>query len=181
MKPYDETLEVVKDSLQFGNWSGNKRYEMLKAMPAKDFEKLRNQLPYVASTVRALERDVKELWTDRNTNYEKLVANPRKHFNDLDIAILEMLHGQDESAFYYRGIKAQIGTAIVGVHPELDQMGAIRKSIKLLKRRGLVQHVLGLFGEDGTAGSGFMENERRYDTVQQILDNYQSENETLID
>lgn len=142
----------------------HERYKLVADLPDKEFEQLRNTLPHIARAMRQLERDAKEVWIDRHTNYDRLVRYPKRHFNDTDIALLEQMHGQDESAYYYRGLDGN-GASLID----------LRKSVKRLKRRGLVQHVTGLFGEDGTAGSGFMENSRRYDTIEQIITNYRLE------
>ena len=176
-KGQERTLDFIEAIL---GGQAHEIYGHVASMTPAYFNELRNNLPHVAYFVRQLERDTKAVWIERNTNYEKLVKAPRRHFNDVDIAILELLHGNDEAAYYYRGLLNHVEDELTKgrgdqISTDATKLAVIRKSVRLLKRRGLVVHALGLFGDDGTAGSGFMENERRSETVEQIINNYRAE------
>lgn len=183
MQKYEQVADFIKTLIPL---SASQQAAAVRNLDPAELESMRTHIKYVARLTRQLDRDIKAEWLDRHTDYDKYVRQAKKHFNDLDIAILELLKGNDEGAYYYRGIinhvedeaKAAAAADIARDprHEDVYVRVAVRKSVKKLKRRGLVLHALGLFNEDGeTAGSGFMANDRRLGTIEDIINTYRVE------
>lgn len=112
---------------------------------------------------------------DRRNDFEKMAKQATKRFDDLDIEILQML--DYEMAWYARGILSHVNE-----DGERYTIEDVRKSIKKLKRRGLVELVRGLVDEsDGfLAGSGWQlcyRNQKHIDKILAVFEAHENQQE----
>lgn len=163
---FDENIAAIK---AVEAEPGSNRQALL-AMSDDDFKKLKYGMRSTSYFIRQFERTLKAVNIEKRNDYSAMIKGAKKRFNKLDIAILELLLANDEGAYYKHGVKSHVDEAIVGVHPNLTQDQALDKSLKILKRRGLVEVVGGLFDEDGyTAGSGYMAVDHKRDVIEHII------------
>jgi hypothetical protein len=143
----------------------------LLAMDEKEFKSLYYGMPQMVRFMKDFGATVKAVEIERRNNYPNMIKNARKLFSDIDIDILEYL--SDELAYYTSGIVEHVGRG---------DLARTKKSLKLLKRRGLIEIVSGLFDEDGmTAGSGWMKVDHKLGEIEQILEVYRGpEQESLL-
>lgn len=167
--PYDFDADI-KRIKAVAKESGSLRKAML-ALDQKEF----NQLGWSVGSVSRLTRDMKNTFKaaaiERKNDYPKMIRNARKLFSDIDISILEYLN--DELAYYTQYLSDEAGG---------QDLAATKKSLKKLKRRGLIYLQNGLFTEDGeTAGSGWMRVDHKNSEIQQIIEVYRgTEQESLL-
>ena len=164
---FDDDIKRIK---AVGKEPGSLRKAML-ALDQKEF----NRLGWSISSVNRLARDMQNTFKaaeiERKNDYPKMVRNARKIFDDIDINILEYLN--DELANYTQYLADECGD---------QDLAATKKSLKKLKRKGLIYLQNGLFNEDGeTAGSGWMRVDHKNSEIQQIIDVYRvTEQESLL-
>lgn len=179
---FEQAEQLILELISMDQYKREKR---VKELTKDELESIRYRVGYFAAAANDLKRSVKLQIIVSQADYEKYIKHAAKHFNDIDIAILEGLNHNDESAYYYQGLISKAQEWLVdndreekledfadGTTGENAQYNAVKGSVKKLKRRGLLLHVTGLFGDDGTAGSGFMVNPDLFDTVQKIVDSY---------
>lgn len=175
---FDEAITHIKSITK----DPNGMRTALLAMTDKEFDHLKYSSPTTFKFMREFERTIKAVNIERRNDYGAMIREAKKRFNKLDIAILELLHDNDEGAYYKHGVKSNVSEAIVGVHPGLTQDQALDKSLKILKRRGLIEVATGLFDEDGfTAGSGYMAVDHKRDTIAHIIASWQGNEPTSLE
>lgn len=136
-----------------------------------------NMLYRKGAIARRLEQ-IKDARTDRRNDFDAMVKQANKRFDELDIAILQML--DYEVCYYTRGVVSQLlendqqlldAYATDGITGDAARFNAVSKRIKKLKRRGLVELVRGLVDEsDGMlAGSGWQLCYRNRQTIDRLL------------
>ena len=164
---FDDDIKRIK---AVAKEPGSLRKAML-ALDQKEF----NRLGWSIGSVNRLSRDMQNTFKaadiERRNDYPKMIRNARKLFSDIDISILEYLN--DELAYYTQYLSDEAGG---------QDLTATKKSLKLLKRRGLIYLQNGLFTEDGeTAGSGWMRVDHKNSEIQQIIEVYRgTEQESLL-
>ena len=164
---FDEDIKRIK---AVGKEPGSLRKAML-ALDQKEFNRLGWSIGSVNRLARDMQNTFKAAEIERRNDYPKMIRNARKLFTEIDISILEYLN--DELAYYTQYLADEAGN---------QDLKATKKSLKLLKRRGLIYLQNGLFTEDGeTAGSGWMRVDHKNSEIQQIIDVYRgTEQESLL-
>lgn len=172
MSEYQDTEKMLAELKALG--SLNERRQYLAKLNARQLQLINWRMPNEVSTMRDLQKAVKKAYIERSTNYELLIKEARKRFTDLDIEILEML--DDDMSWYARGIHRQVNETEQNNY-SIDE---VRKRLRLLKRRGLVEVISGLFGEgDGMlAGSGYSAVYEQRNNIEKIIASYKGENDT---
>lgn len=164
---FDDDIDQMRS---IAKADGSYRTNLLK-LNEKDFRNIKYSMPYILRFMKDFQAAVKSADIERRNDYPKMIKNARKLFSDIDIDILEYLN--DELAYYTSGIVDKVGRG---------DLARTKKSLKLLKRRGLIEIVNGLFDEDGyTAGSGWMKVDHKLEEIQRIIDVYRgTEQESLL-
>lgn len=164
---FDEDIKRIK---AVGKEPGSLRKAML-ALDHKEFDRLGWSIGSVNRLARDMQGTFKSAAIERKNDYPKMIRNARKLFSDIDINILEYLN--DELAYYTQYLSDEAGN---------QDLAATKKSLKLLKRRGLIYLQNGLFNEDGeTAGSGWMRVDHKNSEIEQIIEVYRgTEQEALL-
>lgn len=178
---YAESEELILKLIGMDQY---RRRAAIKNLTKDELNAIRHRVGYFATAANDLKAGVKLQVIVSEADYDKYVKHAAKHFNDIDIAILEGLSG-DDNVWYYRGLERIAKDWLVdndreeklesygeGLSGEAAELDAIKKSVKKLKRRGLLLHVKGLLGEDGAAGSGFGINEDLSGTIDNIIASY---------
>ena len=160
------------------------RARAIKNLTKDELGAIRHRVGYFATAANDLKAGVKLQVIVSEADYDKYIKHAAKHFNDIDIAILEGLGGSDD-VWYYRGLERIAKDWLTdndreetlesygeGLSGEAAERDAVTKSVKKLKRRGLLLHVKGLLGEDGAAGSGFGINDDLSGTIDNIIASY---------
>jgi len=174
MSEYQETEKLLDELMALDNYKLTKAIENLTS---RQIQLLNWKMPYLNTKVRILTKQLKAAHIERSTNYDKLIKKARTMFCDLDIEILEMLNN-DEMSWYARGIARHVnGDSDKWTKYSLD---AVRKRLRLLKRRGLVEVISGLMDEeDGMlAGSGYSAVYKQQSNIEKIIASYKGENDT---
>lgn len=139
---FDEDIKRIK---AVAKEPGSLRTNLLK-LEQKEFNRLGWSIGSVNRLARDMQNTFKAAEIERKNDYPKMIRNARKIFDDIDIAILERL--DDELAYYTQYLADEAGG---------QDLAATKKSLKRLKRKGLIHLQNGLLTEDGeTAGSGWM-------------------------
>ena len=113
---------------------------------------------------------------EASTDYEALVKNSRKKFNDFDIVALQAMR-DDEYSYYASHFVSQYKTATG--RDDYHDMDAKRR-LRRMQRMGLVRLARGLFDEDGfTAGSGWTREYSKNSIIERIIENYTAKNKQL--
>ena len=172
---FDEDIKRIKDVAKVNGlgsafFDGTNRAALL-ALDEKEFNRVCYATGSIARFSRSFERDVKAASIERKNDYPKMIRDARKIFDDIDIAILE--HLDDELVYYTQYLADEAGG---------QDLAATKKSLKRLKRKGLIHLQNGLFTEDGeTAGSGWMRIEHKNSEIQRIIEVYRgTEQESLL-
>lgn len=154
----DELATAVLES------SGNNVPDVLARLSDNKLNQLYYHLNYRKGNLALRFEQVKDARLDRRNDFEAMAKHATKRFTDLDIEILQML--DYEMAYYTRGILSQVNE-----ETERYSMADVKKSIKRLKRRGLVELMRGLMDEsDGMlAGSGWSLCYRNHKHIDKIL------------
>jgi len=169
---YQDTQKMLDELKALGSLNEKRQY--LAKLNARQLQLINWRMPNEVSTMRDLQKAVKKAYIERSTNYEKLIKEARKRFTDLDIEILEML--DDDMSWYARGIHRQVNDSEHNNY-SLDD---VRKRLRLLKRRGLIEVISGLFDEDDgmLAGSGYSAVYDQSANISKIIASYHGENDT---
>lgn len=131
-----------------------------------DLSYVRHDVEAFLRALRDLKQETAAEIIERKTNYDKLIRRAKKMFTETDIEILEAITPGDY-ALNYSGLEHRTTNA---------DRALLRKRVSLLRRRGLVVFVTGLWDEDGMpAGSGFMQNEDHADTIESIIKTYRND------
>lgn len=164
---FDEDIKRIK---AVAKEPGSLRKAML-ALDQKEFNRLGWSIGSVNRLARDMQNTFKAADIERRNDYPKMIRNARKIFDDIDIAILE--HLDDELAYYTQYLADEAGG---------QDLDATKKSLKRLKRKGLIHLQNGLFTEDGeTAGSGWMRIDHKNDEIHRIIEVYRgTEQESLL-
>jgi len=172
MSEYQDTETMLAELKALGSLNERKQY--LAKLTPRQLQLINWRMPNEVNMMRQLQKQVKKLYIERSTNYELLIKEARKRFTDVDIEILEML--DDDMSWYARGIHRQINESEHNNYSLAD----IRKRLSLLKRRGLIEVISGLFDEeDGMlAGSGYSAVYEHRDNIEKIIASYKGENDT---
>ena len=174
MSEYQDTQKMLDELKALGSLNEKRQY--LAKLNARQLQLINWRMPNEVSTMRDLQKAVKKAYIERSTNYELLIKEARKRFTDLDIEILEML--DDDMSWYARGIARRVnGDSDKWTKYSLDE---VRKRLRLLKRRGLVEVISGLMDEeDGMlAGSGYSAVYEQSTNISKIIASYHGENDT---
>lgn len=134
---------------------------------------------HVSDRLNLSQRQLKQLdyaITEVSTDYEALVKNARKRFNDFDIIALQAMDGEYiYSADYF-----------IDKYTEVTKQPAIttakaRTRLRRLQRLGLVYLARGLFSEDDgmAAGSGWTYEQSKYQIIRRIIDVYTAKDKQL--
>lgn len=117
---------------------------------------------------------IEKIEFEASMDYDKLIREAKKRFNDLDIAILSVLNNSE----YYSSYSHIQG--LIYDNSRIDEkIPAIRLRTRRLIRLGLVEYRRGLFTEDGeVAGSGFAQS-HRYSIIRRIIQSYMAGNNNL--
>lgn len=172
MSEYQDTEKMLEELKALGSLNERKQY--LAKLNARQLQLINWRMPNEVNRMRELQKAVKKAYIERSTNYEKLIKEARKRFTALDIEILEML--DDDMSWYARGIHRQVNT---GKEPKYS-IDEVRKRLRLLKRRGLIEVISGLFDEDDgmLAGSGYSAVYGQSDNIAKIIASYHGRNDT---
>jgi hypothetical protein len=172
MSEYQDTEKMLAELKALGSLNEKRQY--LARLNARQLQLVNWRMPNEVNQMRELQKAVKKSYIERSTNYEKLIKEARKRFTDLDIEILEML--DDDMSWYARGIHRQINDSEHNNYSLED----VRKRLKLLQRRGLVEVISGLFNEDDglLAGSGYSAVYDQSANISKIIASYHGENDT---
>lgn len=172
MSEYQDTQKMLDELKALGSLNEKRQY--LAKLNARQLQLINWRMPNEVSTMRDLQKAVKKAYIERSTNYERLIKEARKRFTDLDIEILEML--DDDMSWYARGIHRQVN---IGKEPKYH-IDEVRKRLRLLKRRGLIEVISGLFDEDDgmLAGSGYSAVYEQRNNIEMIIASYKGENDT---
>ena len=164
---FDEDIKRIK---AVAKEPGSFRTNLLK-LDQKEFNRAVYASRYIGRFLRDFQKSVDAAEIERKNDYPKMIRNARKIFDDIDIAILEYL--DDELAYYTQYLADEAGG---------QDLAATKKSLKRLKRKGLIHLQNGLFTEDGeTAGSGWMRIDHKNSEILQIIDVYRgTEQESLL-
>lgn len=164
---FDEDIKRIK---AVAKDPGSLRKAML-ALDQKEFNRLGWSIGSVNRLARDMQNTFKAADIERKNDYPKMIRNARKIFDEIDISILEYLN--DELAYYTQYLADEAGG---------QDLAATKKSLKKLKRRGLIYLQNGLFTEYGeTAGSGWMRVDHKNEEIQRIIDVYRgTEQESLL-
>lgn len=175
MSEYQDTEKMLEELKAL--WSLNEKRQYLAKLNARQLQLINWRMPNEMSRMRDLQKAVKKAYIERSTNYELLIKQARKRFTDLDIEILEML--DDDMSWYARGIHSHVNEANNQKPPKYT-LKEVRKRLQLLKRRGLVEVVTGLFDEDDgmLAGSGWGTVYEQQSNIEKIIASYRGENDT---
>lgn len=167
--PYDFDNDI-KRIKAVAKEQGSLRKAML-ALDQEEFNRLGWSVGSVSRLVRDMQNTFRAAEVERRNDYPKMIKSARKLFDDIDISILEYLN--DELAYYTQYLADEAGG---------QDLAATKKSLKKLKRRGLIYLQNGLFTEDGeTAGSGWMRVDHKNSEIEQIIEVYRgSEQESLL-
>lgn len=172
MSEYQDTEKMLAELKALGSLNERKQY--IAKLTPRQLQLINWRMPNEVNQMRELQKLVKKTYIERSTNYELLIKESRKRFTDLDIEILEML--DDDMSWYARGIHRQINESEQNNY-SLDD---VRKRLRLLKRRGLIEVISGLFSEDDgmLAGSGYSAVYEQSDNIAKIIAQYRGENDT---
>lgn len=172
MSEYQDTQKMLDELKALGSLNEKRQY--LAKLNARQLQLINWRMPNEVNQMRDLQKAVKKAYIERSTNYELLIKEARKRFTDLDIEILEML--DDDMSWYARGIHRQVNETEQNNY-SLDE---VRKRLRLLKRRGLVEVISGLFDEDDgmLAGSGYSAVYEQRNNIEKIIASYKGENDT---
>lgn len=172
MSEYQDTQKMLDELKALGSLNEKRQY--LAKLNARQLQLINWRMPNEMSMMRDLQKAVKKAYIERSTNYDRLIKEARKRFTDLDIEILEML--DDDMSWYARGIHRQINDSEHNNY-SLDD---VRKRLRLLKRRGLIEVISGLFDEDDgmLAGSGYSAVYDQSNNISKIIASYHGENDT---
>lgn len=172
---FDDDIKRIKEIAKVNGtgsayFDGTNRAALL-ALPEKEFNRACYAAGSIARFSRSFERDVKAAVIERKNDYPKMIRDARKIFSEIDISILE--HLDEELAYYTQYLSDEAGG---------QDLVATKKSLKKLKRKGLIELRNGLFNEDGeTAGSGWMKIDHKLSEIQQICEVYRGpEQEALL-
>lgn len=134
---------------------------------------------HINDTLRLAEKQLGELdyaMIEASTDYEALIKNSRKKFNDFDIVALQVMR-DDEYSYYASHFVSQYKTATG--RDDYHDMDAKRR-LRRMQRMGLVRLARGLFDEDGfTAGSGWTREYSKNSIIERIIENYTAKNKQL--
>lgn len=172
MSEYQDTEKMLAELKSLESLNEKKQY--IEKLTVRQLQLINWRMPNEVNQMRDLQKLVKKKYIERSTNYDALIKDARKRFTDLDIEILEML--DDDMSWYARGIHRQINES---EHNNYS-IDAVRKRLRLLKRRGLIEVISGLFDEeDGMlAGSGYSAVYEQRDNIEKIIASYRGENDT---
>lgn len=172
MSEYQDTSKFLDELMALESMSERERY--LEKLTPRQIQLISWRMPYMVSRVKQTAKLVKAAHIERSTNYDKLIKEARKRFTDLDIEILEML--DDDMSWYARGIHRQVNETEQNNY-SIDE---VRKRLGLLKRRGLIEVISGLFNEDDgmLAGSGYSAVYKQRNNIEKIIASYKGENDT---
>lgn len=134
---------------------------------------------HISDAQRLAERQLKQIdyaITEVTTDYEALVKNARKRFNDFDIVALQAM--DDEyiwSADYFNDRYIEV------TKKEGLTIAQARTRLRRLQRLGLIYLARGLFSEDSgmAAGSGWTHEQSKSGVIQRIVAVYTAENKQL--
>ncbi|MFA5172576.1 MAG: hypothetical protein WC426_13525 [Sulfuriferula sp.] len=168
----DEMVELVN---KLENIRAVDRQDELAKLNDTQINQIFYHLQYRKGTIQTLLDRAAEVRLDRRNDFEKMAKQATKRFDDLDIEILHML--DYEMAWYARGILSHVNE-----DGERYTIEDVRKSIKKLKRRGLVELVRGLVDEsDGfLAGSGWQlcyRNQKHIDKILAVFEAHENQQE----
>jgi len=171
---YQDTEKMLEELKALGSLNEKRQY--LEKLTARQLQLINWRMPNEMSRMRDLQKAVKKAYIERSTNYELLIKQARKRFTDLDIEILEML--DDDMSWYARGIHRQINENVT--ERRKYTLEEVRKRLRLLKRRGLIEVIGGLMDEDDgmLAGSGYSAVYDQHDNIEKIIASYRGENDT---
>lgn len=134
---------------------------------------------HLSDTLRLAEKQIGQLdyaLIEASTDYEALVKNSRKKFNDFDIVALQAMR-DDEYSYYASHFVSQYKTATG--RDDYHDMDAKRR-LRRMQRMGLVRLARGLFDEDGfTAGSGWTREQSKNSIIDRIIENYTAKDKQL--
>ena len=174
MSEYQETEKLLDELLAL---DGIRQCDdFIEKLTSRQIQLLSWKLPYLNSKVRTVTKLIKAAHIERSTNYEKLIKKARTMFCDLDIEILEML--DTDMSWYTTGITRRVnGDTDKWTKYSID---TVRKRLRLLKRRGLVEVISGLVDEDEglLAGSGYSAVYKQQNNIEKIIASYHGENDT---
>lgn len=172
MSEYHDTEKMLEELKALGTLNERKQY--IAKLTVRQLQLINWRMPNEVNRMRDLQKAVKKAYIERSTNYELLIKDARKRFTELDIEILEML--DDDMSWYARGIHRQINESEHNNY-SLDD---VRKRLRLLKRRGLIEVISGLFDEDDgmLAGSGYSAVYEQRNNIEKIIASYRGENDT---
>lgn len=158
----DEMVELVN---KLENMRAVDRQDALAKLNDTQINQVFYHLQYRKGTIKTLLESAAEVRLDRRNDFDAMVKQASKRFDSIDIEILRTL--DYEMCYYARGILSSINDDDQE-HCTIEQ---VRKSIKKLKRRGLVELVRGLVDEsDGfLAGSGWQLCYRNRKTIDRLL------------
>lgn len=138
---------------------------ILTDLPEDEYKELHRQLRNIKGTVAELEQAYKQTEIDKNIDFEALIKNCKKRFDNHDVAILEMLTSYETG--YHIGYIADS----IGLEP-----AKTRNKLRRLSRMGLVEYFKGGWTEDGDMfGSGYAGSDRRNGIAARIVENYLAE------
>jgi len=172
---YQDTEKMLAELKALGSLNEKRQY--LAKLTVRQLQLVNWRMPNEVSMMRDLQKAVKKAYIERSTNYELLIKQARKRFTDLDIEILEML--DDDMSWYARGIHRQVNE-LNNQKPPKYTLEEVRKRLRLLKRRGLIEVISGLMDEDDgmLAGSGYSAVYDQHDNIEKIIASYRGENDT---
>lgn len=172
MSEYQDTTKLLDQLMELE--SMNEREQFIEKLTTRQVQLLNWRMPYMRHRVRQTSDLLKAAYINKRTNYDQLIKRAKKLFSEIDIEILEML--DDDMSWYARGIHRQLNE---GKETKYS-IDAVRKSLRLLKRRGLVEVISGLFSEDDgmLAGSGYSTVYKHANTIEKIVASYRGENDT---
>lgn len=157
----DEMVALV-DKLE--NMRAIDRADELAKLNDTQINQVFYHLKYRKGVIETLLNSAADIRLDRRNDFDAMVKQAHKRFDDLDVTILQFL--DYEQCWYARGILSEVNE-----DGERYTMADVRKSIKKLQRRGLVVLVRGLFDEsDGMlAGSGWSLCYRNRGVIDRLL------------
>ena len=166
-----ERAQVIIDNLDKGI--------DIKKLNVERPEVLRLVRWHISDTLQLAEKQLGELdyaMIEASTDYEALIKNSRKKFNDFDIVALQAMR-DDEYSYYASHFVSQYKTATG--RDDYHDMDAKRR-LRRMQRMGLVRLARGLFDEDGfTAGSGWTREYSKNSIIERIIENYTAKNKQL--
>lgn len=113
---------------------------------------------------------------EAGTDYEALIKNARKRFNDFDIVALQVMDGEYIwSADYFNEKYIEV------TKKEGLTISQARTRLRRLQRLGLIYLARGLFSEDDgmAAGSGWTYEQSKYKIIRRIIDVYTAKDKQL--